>query len=272
MSRLWDRPLWAAVPVAVTVLLLAIGAFVPSLAGGVAANQIPVSEAGDAALANPDASGWEEIQAVDVPLASAPSSVPEASDTSVEELSVKAAISESQFFLRLSWSDATADQSITDPQAFVDAAAVQLPVNATTRPQIAMGSTRSPVTVWYWNPESGAEELVAGGPGSTTLIEDGAVTATATHSNGRWQLVMSRDLSVGEGRTTIHPDRDLDVALAVWNGSNLERSGRKSVSEWHSFAMGPGPQGPPFEAILWAIAGLAIVAVIVVTALAVRRR
>lgn len=263
-----------AVPLVLAVSLVAVGAVVPTLAGGVPANQIPVADAAgdDEGLDAPDGAAWADIRAVEVPLASAPSSVPEAADTSVESMAVKAAITEDRFYLRLAWADPTADEEITDMRTFADAAAVQLPVNTTTRPQIAMGSTRSPVNVWYWTPAGGAEDLLAGGPGTTTSFDDGAVEASATHANGRWQVVFARDLSAGPERTAIRSNRDLDVALAVWNGSNSERSGRKAVSEWHTFAMGPGPQGPPYEAILWAVAGLAIVVVLVVTALAVRRR
>ena len=64
--------------------------------------------------------------------------------------------------------------------------------------------------------------------------------------------------------------KDLDVAFAVWNGSAMERSGRKSVSEWYHYPLGGGPQGPPYESILWTVAGLAIVGVALVTIAAVR--
>lgn len=264
----------AAIPLVVAVALVAVGALVPALAGGVPANQIPVTDAsGDGAeLADPGATAWQDIGAVNVALASAPASVPDASDTSVDSMAVKAAVTDDRLYIRLGWADATADEEITHVRSFADAAAVQLPVNTTTRPQIAMGSTRSPVNVWYWTPAGGAEELLAGGPGTTTQLDSGTMRTSATHTEGRWQVVFSRELAAGEDRTTIRTDSDLDVALAVWNGSNMERSGQKAVSEWHTLAMGPGPQGPPYETILWAVAGLAIVVVVVVTALAVRRR
>jgi complex iron-sulfur molybdoenzyme family reductase subunit gamma len=51
----------------------------------------------------------------------------------------------------------------------------------------------------------------------------------------------------------------------------MERSGRKSVSEWYHFPLGPGPQGPPYETILWTVAGLAIAGVALVTIEAVRK-
>ena len=85
-------------------------------------------------------------------------------------------------------------------------------------------------------------------------------------------MVLSRSLDASTGnRTAIPSDADMDVALAVWNGSNMERSGQKSVSEWHYLALGPGPQGPPYQTILWIIAGLAIVGSALVTIEGVRR-
>ena len=61
------------------------------------------------------------------------------------------------------------------------------------------------------------------------------------------------------------------MAFAVWNGSNAERAGRKSVSEWYYFPMSGGPGGPPYQTLLWTVAGLAVVAVTAVTAFGVYR-
>ncbi len=258
---------------AVIVALVALGAFVPALAGGVPANQIPVTDAAESgeALLDPRADAWADVDPVEVSLTSAPSGVPSAGDTTVGTLEVRAAYTDARFVLRLAWPDATADEAVTDPRSFADAVAVQLPVNSTTRPAIAMGSPRSQVNVWYWSADSGVEELLAGGPGSTTEFETSGLEVATSRTDGEWRVVLARDLTGGEARTPIDPDEDLDVAFAVWNGSNMERSGRKSVSEWYTFALGPGPSGPPYQTLLWAIAGLAIVVVIIVTVIAVRR-
>jgi complex iron-sulfur molybdoenzyme family reductase subunit gamma len=134
-----------------------------------------------------------------------------------------------------------------------------------------MGNTRNPVNVWYWRADGRTEEVLAGGPGSTTAVGEPAVNATAVHEDGRWTLVLSRPSAASAAnRTSLAVDRDVDVAFAVWNGSEMERSGRKAVSEWYHFPLGPGPQGPPYESILWTVAGLAIAGVTVVTAQAVR--
>ncbi|WP_324757493.1 ethylbenzene dehydrogenase-related protein [Haloarcula sp. GH36] len=235
------------------------------------AHEIPVSPAtGD--LSTPAADGWESVPAADVPLTSAPSSVPNADDTTIEQVHVQAARGDGTLYLRLQWADATRDRSAASPEAFADQVAVQFPVNASSRPPIAMGGPGNMVNVWYWSADAGTQELLAGGVGSTTAFDQPAVQAEASYDDGTWSVVYARSVDAsGDNRTTITDDGDLDVAFAVWNGSNGERAGQKSVSEWHYFPFGEGPQGPPYQALLWSVAGVAIVAVIGVTAFGIHR-
>ena len=240
--------------------------------GGRPANEIPVERASaDESPELTTGAAWADVPAVTVPLSSAPSGVPSADNTSVERMTVQAVRTDSRLYLRVSWPDATRDGPPDDPRAFEDAAAVQFPVNESTRPSIAMGSPRNLVNVWFWTPTN-SQELLAGGAGSTTRFGNDTVVTNATHAEDRWTVVYGRQLDAsGANRTSISLERDVDVAFAVWNGSNMERSGQKAVSEWHYLALGPGPQGPPWEAFLWAVAGLAIVVVAFVTVSAVRR-
>jgi complex iron-sulfur molybdoenzyme family reductase subunit gamma len=259
--------------VALACVVLVVAAVGPSLVAARPANQIPVEEVRtEEAPGEPTGEAWDTAPAVTMPLASAPSGLPNASDTSVEQLKVQAVRTESRFYLRLSWADATADEATDGPRAFADAAAVQLPVNESARPPIAMGGSRNLVNVWYWHADGETEELLAGGAGTTTEFPESDVAAAARHDDGRWHVVLSRELTAaGENRTSLAVEEDLDVAFAVWNGSAMERSGRKSVSEWYHFPLGPGPQGPPYETILWTVAGLAIAGVALVTIEAVRK-
>lgn len=259
--------------VVLAVLVVATTALAPAMVSARPANQIPVeSVSAEAVPQQPTSDAWDEVPAVGVPMASAPSGLPNASDTSVETLSVQSARTDERLYLRLSWADGTADRNTSAPREFADAVAVQVPVNTTARPPISMGSTRNLVNVWYWRAGEGTEELLAGGPGTTTAFRTTTVNTTTTYEDGRWTVVMSRELATdATNRTTFVVDHDVDVAFAVWNGSHMERSGRKSVSEWYHFPLGPGPQGPPYESILWTVAGLAIVAVTLVTAQAVRK-
>lgn len=267
------RTLGTAALVAVAVVAAAVLA---PLATARPAHEIPVTEDPDGALAQPDGAGWADVPAADVHLTSAPSSVPNADDTTIERVHVQAATAEQRLYVRLQWADATRDANATSIQNFTDAVAVQFPANRSARPPIAMGGPGNMVNVWYWGSDAGTQELLAGGAGSTTPFQNPAVDTNATYrgsgENATWTVVYSRPLdAAGENRTAISEDGDLDVAIAVWNGSNDERAGRKSVSEWHYFPMGGGPDGPPYETLLWSLAGLAVVTVTAVTAFGVHR-
>ena len=262
-----------ALTAALAVVVLASAVLAP-LSAGRPANEIPIHHApGEgAALVAPASPEWAEAPPGTVPLSSAPSSVPDADSTSVPRVAVQAARTDERLYVRLSWADPTVDRGTDGPRTFADAAAVQFPVNTSARPPIAMGSTRNTVNVWYWNAGEGSEELLAGGPGSTTRFEDASVEVATAREDGRWILVYARDLRAeAPNRTSITMERDVDVALAVWNGSEMERSGRKAVSEWYHLPFGPEPQGPPYETILWTVAGLAVVVAAGVTGAAVLR-
>jgi complex iron-sulfur molybdoenzyme family reductase subunit gamma len=264
------------------VVLVLVATLVPTFASGAPANQVPVmaaSQSQAASLPSPTAPAWDDASTVTVPLSSAPSQVPNANETSIERANVQAAHTQRQLFLRLSWADGTKDGNVTPSEydaprlnSYGDAVAVQLPANVSKQPGIAMGSPQSTVNVWWWNGAMGQQELLAAGPGTTTPFDRTTVETNATYRDGRWYVVFVRDLSADEpDRTSIGLERDVPVSFAVWNGSNGERAGRKAVSEWHTFPFGPGPQGPPYQTVLWTIAGLAIATVVAVTAVAVNR-
>lgn len=254
------------------VLLLTTAALAPTVVEARPAFEIPVQAAEeDAELQNATGDGWDRVPAAAVELSSAGAAVPAADDVTVEQVRVGAARTDDRLFLRLSWADATNDSNTDDVRAFADAVALQLPADASERPPIAMGSVDNQVNVWYWAADGSSEELLAGGPGSTTSFEDPRVVTDATHRDGRWYVVFSRPLAADGNRTAIPTDEDVDVALAVWNGSNDERSGQKAASGWYYLALGSGPSGPPYQAILWTVAGLGIVLSALVTIEGVRR-
>lgn len=267
--------------VAVAVALVAVAALAPSLVASRPANEIPVSErpGGAPSLADPADQVWEDVPSKTVELASAPSDAPDAGNTTIEAVAVQAAQTNRWLYVRLSWEDTTVDDqppanlSANPPRkTSTDAVAVQLPAEVGTEPGIAMGSTRTPVNIWYWGALSGGQELVAGGQGTTSHVPGSQVETNATHEDGRWHVVVARNLEApGQDRTDLRQNEDVSAAFAVWNGSNYERAGQKAVSGWLYFALGPGPQGPPYETILWGVAGLAILVVVVATATGVRR-
>lgn len=262
-----------AVAAALALAVVAAAAAFPAIVDARAAYEIPVEQeasAGD--LAEPTGDAWQTIEAVDVPMSSTGAAVPGGSDTTVESVRVAAARTDERLYLKLSWSDPTANASTDSLRAFADAAAIQLPVSAESQPPIAMGSTDNRVNVWYWNAADGTESLLAGGAGSTTRIPESAVETTATHTGDRWTVVFSRPLSADRANVTdVDPNRDMNAAFAVWEGSNGERSGQKAASEWYYLSLGQSDGASPYETVLWAIAGVAIVMTTLVTVEGIRR-
>ncbi|NHN61594.1 MULTISPECIES: ethylbenzene dehydrogenase-related protein [Halorussus] len=262
--------------------LVLAATFVPMYASGAPAGQIPVMAASQdqvRSLMTPTAPAWNDASTATVTLSSAPSQVPNANQTSVERANVEAAHTRERLFVRVSWADATKDGNVTPSQydaprigSYGDAVAVQFPANVSQQPGIAMGSPQSMVNVWWWNGAMGRQELLAAGPGTTTPFNRTAIATNASYRDGRWYVVFSRNLTAEQqNRASIGLEQDVPVSFAVWNGSNTERAGRKAVSEWQTLPFGPGPQGPPYQTVLWAIAGLAIAVVVGVTAVAVTR-
>ncbi|MFW5924417.1 MAG: ethylbenzene dehydrogenase-related protein [archaeon] len=256
------------------VALLATSVALPMVATGAPANQVSVTdmpEAGDA-LADPADGTWEDAESTEVPLASAPSGLPNAGSVATDAVDVEAVRTESTLYVRMTWDDDTMNASTNDTTAFADAAAMQIPANETSNPDIALGSQDTPVNVWYWNAAEGTEEIVAGGQGTITEVDQPAIESQAVHEDGTWTVVMERSLSAdAENRAALDTETDVDVAFAVWDGANGERSGHHAVSEWFTYPFGPADTGPAIQYLFWAIAGIAIAIALVVTVMAIRR-
>lgn len=267
-----DRRTAAAIGVLVVGLLVA-SVVLPAVAMGKPANQVAVTSmpGADAKLADPTAPVWNDAETTEVPLSSAPSGLPNAKDTATSAVDVRAVTTDDQLFVRMHWQDPTKNTSTDSPRAFADGVAMQLPADPATHPPIALGSTSTPVNVWYWNAANGAEQIVGGGMGSITHMDDDIQT-NAVYEDGGWTVVLHRSLtSQAENHASLTLDRDVDVAFAVWDGANGERSGHHAVSNWFTYPFGPANTGPSYQYLLWALAGIAIVVALVVAVMAVRR-
>jgi DMSO reductase family type II enzyme heme b subunit len=261
--------------VALATVIVVASAVVPALVDARPAREIPAPTV-DGNLSGTAANGWDEVAAAEVPLSAAPSGLPNAESVNTRSVDVQAARSDGTVYVRLQWQDDGADRNASDPTTFMDGAAIQIPVDTTAQPAIAMGSQTNLVNVWFWKADGSSEELFAGGQGSTTQFRNPTVQTWAQHAengeDGTWTVVFSREAEPdGDNRTAITDERDLDIAFAVWDGANDERSGQKAVSEWYYLPFGPDESGTPFESLLWVLAGIAVVAVVVVTAQGIRR-
>ncbi len=261
----------------VAFLVLVSAVLLPTTAAGVPANQVPVSHQPDAGeeLSSPDGAAWSDVDSREIPLTSAPSGLPGSTIVATDAVTVKTAYTDSELYVRMQWDDETENVSESSLKSFTDGAAVQLPANVTTEPNVELGSQGTPVNLWYWSGADGAEEALAGGynPGSITSMENTTIETTATHEDGTWTVVFERSLVTDDdARADFDLETDVDIAFAVWDGANEERSGHHAYSEWYTIPLGPEPTGPTAQYLLWAVAGIGIAIALVIAARARRGR
>jgi DMSO reductase family type II enzyme heme b subunit len=256
----------------VTSVVLTGTAALPLAVGAQSSGGVPVEYVNSASgYETATADGWAGVQTATVALGSSGAAVPNANDIAIESVRVGAVRTDRRVYLRTSWDDPSADTTESSVQAFADSVAVQFPATRGEAPPIAMGSREDRVNVWLWSANGRTEELLAGGPGTTTAFPEDTLTVDQTYENGTWHVLFSRPLDPnGEARTTIPTkSADLSVAFAVWDGANMERSGQKAVSQWQRLAVSPG--APPYQTVLWAVAGVMIVFTTLVTIAGIRR-
>lgn len=98
---------------------------------------------------------------------------------------------------------------------------------------------------------SSVEDLVAGGFGTLTPEppEGQNVTGFGRWSDGRWQVIFTRTLRSPEAEdVSFAGGRVYSVAFAAWDGSNGERNGQKSTSQWVGLQLGAVPAAAQPEA------------------------
>lgn len=257
--------------IGVSLLVVASALLLPALATAVPANQVPVTQQPDAGtdLSTPGGDAWSELDAREIPMASAPSGLPGANVVGTEAVDVKTAHTDSDLYVWMQWEDDTKNVNESSLDTFTDGAAVQLPANVTTSPTVELGSQDTPVNLWYWTGADGAEEALAGGynPGSITAMENTTIETNARYQEGTWTVVMERSLVTDDdARADFDTETDVDIAFAVWDGANAERSGHHAYSEWYTIPLGPEETGPTAQYLLWAIAGVGIVIALVIAA------
>ena len=145
-------------------------------------------------------------------------------------------------FVRLEWSDKTqnttvlpkaerawqGDHLVTQSGAtdrFSDACAVMIaakPAGGDLNPSLQMGDAGHPVRIFVWDSTRGAAIMEASGR-ETTKRTGQAFPAQGQYANGRWSVTLEiADMKAGT-----------PFAVAIWNGAQQDRDGRKYFTIWY---------------------------------------
>ena len=144
--------------------------------------------------------------------------------------------------IRLEWADKTHDTSAI-PKAertwqgdalvkqseatgrFSDACAVMIPAKPLTgdvSPSLQMGDAAHPVRIFFWDSTRGAAVMEATGR-ETTRRTGQAFPAQGQYADGKWTVTLLLPV-LPEGTP---------LAVAVWNGGQQDRDGRKYFTIWY---------------------------------------
>lgn len=184
---------------------------------------------------SPQAAVWQEVPATEVVLEPAfPGHESIVGTPVTERLTAQAVRAGDRLFVKLVWSDRTANTTVEDTAAFLDGAAVQFPINGKEDTSPFMGDVDNPVNVWHWSASGHTENLVAHGYGSATRVPSDDLTGVAVRTDDGWAVVMSRSLQADlEEGATLPAQGAMPVAFAAWDGQNQERDGLKAVTlDW----------------------------------------
>lgn len=208
---------------------------------------------------DPDHPDWKRLPAVELSLTHL------WKGAGAKRLRVRAARSKGETGFLLEWEDPHRDVSLSRPEDFLDQAGVMLPEDPGEVPFYGMGGAAAGVRIWHWRallePPFGEGEVIrdaasweetlfprpaaaagnlnqadaaplghvreyeAAGPGTlTALPRDGSgLSGGGVWRNGWWRVALVKATRVGEGTV---------AAFAVWDGSDRDRNGRKSVTPW----------------------------------------
>jgi len=114
------------------------------------------------------------------------------------------------------------------------------------------------------------DNLLAGSFGTLTQADDQIVDGSGEWRDGSWRVVFARDLDSGDEYSRFAVNESTNVALAVWDGSQNERNGVKSVSQFLTLTLSDeiAEGGGGIE--VWQIALIAIAVAALTGALAFR--
>jgi len=193
---------------------------------------------------DPSAADWKSAAPMTLSLQRTPPLYPTDAPAPLEIPSVEARFIHTAAgnFVRLEWVDKTRDTTVL-PKAertwqgdhlvtqsaatdrFSDACAVMIPAGDITgdmNPSLQMGDPGHPVHIFVWDSTRGAAVMEATGR-ETTRRTGQSFPARGQYANSKWSVTLQiADLKPGT-----------PFAVAIWNGSQQDRDGRKYFTIWY---------------------------------------
>jgi len=212
---------------------------------------------------------WDNIEAVEIELLHQVMVMPW-SKSLMSPLEVKAFHNNSNIYFYLSWKDDTKDITI-DIDEFTDASAVMFPLEDEIQPSTILMGFIGGANIWHWKAsqdkeywsvvpaetdnyvdsyypfeeeelfavskekiESAVSDLIAIRVGTITHKQNQNIQGRSLFEDGIWHVVFKRSMDIEDPETdlVIEPGQEKLIAFAIWNGSNGDRGGRKSISDW----------------------------------------
>lgn len=211
---------------------------------------------------------WEKVKAVTVQLL--PQNITLPNGGSMKTVSVQGASQNGKVFFRVSWKDATKNQTHTGDK-FADGAGLMFPTTKSAVTSPFMGDANNPVMIWQWradwqNPDAMKKEIaeaypsyadwyppheksffeglgrhpekgkaaiyLAKGFGTLTLQPLASVDVKGGYDETKkmYSVVFSRRLTAQDEIVQFKAGSIVDFNIAVWDGGQKERGARKSVS------------------------------------------
>jgi hypothetical protein len=124
------------------------------------------------------------------------------------------------------WQSGTFVKQTGATDRFVDACAVMVPVKPVedgVYPSLQMGDAARPVTLYFYDGARGAAVMEAAGRGTTRRTGQ-SFPAKASYASGVWTVEMELP-ALASGTP---------LSVAIWNGGQSDRDGRKYFSIWHT--------------------------------------
>jgi dimethylsulfide dehydrogenase subunit gamma/complex iron-sulfur molybdoenzyme family reductase subunit gamma len=137
-------------------------------------------------------------------------------------------------YVRLRWSDKTANAEVADTDRFLDRVAVQFPLSGEVTTTPFMGDGNNAVNIWHWRADGRTENLFAKGFGTATPVASKELTSSHARNSDGWDVVLARPLAVkSDEGVVLNGRKSVPVAFAAWDGDGQERDGFKAVTlEW----------------------------------------